>query len=579
MNRKFFSLIFIWLLITIPGYAQGPAVMDLNANFFIALIAGILLAFGFQALLTLLSVAAGINIAGPFNKSSSKPKNKEDKDNKSKQSSSSSSIGPKISSAVGAWTLITVSISLFLASWLGVKLSLVGNNTIGIVLGLVIWATFYTIMMYLEMKSISSLTGGLFNLAFGVIRSSFDTIKSMVSSSQQTKIQHTIDHSIDKIREEVNEEWNTDQIIEKLDEYVDQLQPEPLDYDRIEQELKNVIDEIEVNHRTELGDNGLDEKTFINIAERQPNLSKEDVQKVGGIFNKIKSANKQGSTKKEKVAAGLDKVTPGSEEQTAQYRQKIAAYLKNTNADEVQPEKLEHDLEEILNNPKSSKEVVLNRVNQIDRETLVELLKGSEKVDDAKARNIVNKTESALNRLRAFLQSVPAEAQQKAESTRSDQDQKQGEYQEKAQAKKIGYEMKLRTFFNSMQRPEFNYERMKLDFIRMFKNPKVAPSILKRRFQEYDRDSIITLLSKKKNVSRQDAENIFKKYDEARNQVIRKAEEVENQVKEKYHRTRQGTLNQFEAARKTAAAAAWRLVGTAVVSGGAAILGGILAIS
>jgi len=574
--KVIFTLIGVSLVV--PTYAQGGAVFDFSANFFIALIAGILLAFGFQALLTLLSVAAGINFTGPFNKQSSGSEQKSESENNS-SGGSSGSIGPKISSAAGAWTLITVSLSLFFASWLAIKLTLVESNTIGLVLGLVIWAAFYTTMMYLELKSVSSLAGGLFNIAIGSVKSSISGIKSVFEANQQKQIQHTIDHSIDKIRDEITNDWHTDDIITKLDEYVEQLKPEPLDYDRIEQELKEVLNEIEIDHKTELGENGLDERTFVNIAERQPSMSKEDVQKVGGLFKKIKSANQEGTTKSHKVVAGIDKLTPGSEEDSAQFRQKVASYLKNTNAEEVQPDKLEHDLEVMLNEPKKSKQVLLNRVDQMDRETLIELVKANDKIDDQKARKLVNKAEMALNKFKSILQSAPQSARAEYDDAQDQGAGMQEELKGKAQGKKLGYEMKLRTFFNSMQRREFNYERIKLDFQRIFSNPKVAPSILKRRFQEYDRDSLIAILSKKKNVSRQDAENIVQKFEDSQHRIIEKAEQIERTVKEKFTQTKQASLNQLEAARKTAATAAWWLVGTAIISGGAAALGGILAIT
>ncbi len=578
MKKIFLSIpmIVVFTTFSTSSFAQG-GVFDLNGYFFVALLAGILLAFGFQTLLTLLSVAAGINIAGPFNKSSSVSKN--EKNSYKKDSKNGSSAGPKISSAVGAWTLLTLTISLFFASWLSIKLTLVESNTIGIVLGLVIWATFFTTMMYLEMRSISSLAGGLFNVATGAIRSSFQTVKSAFETSQAKQVQNVVDHSVDKIRQELSEEWHTDDIITKLDEYVEQLKPEPVDYDRIENELKNLIDEIEIEHRNELGTNGLDRRTFINIAEKQPNLSKDDVKKVGGLFDKIKSANQEGATKKDKVLAGIDKLSPGSEHDTTRFRQKIANYLRDTQAEEVQPEKLEQDLEMIINEPKSSKEVILNRVSQLDKETLVQLVKGGDRMDDAKARNIVNKAEGVINKLKAGIGSATQSVQQKSSEAGNGSDQAKSEAQHKAMGKKIDYEMKLRTFFNSMQRPEFNYERIKLDFIRIFRNPKAAPGILKSRFQNMNRDSLVALMSKNKNMSRQDAENMLRKFDDAREQTIRKAEEMEHQVISKYESTRQTTLDQFEAARKTAATAAWWLAGAAIVSGAASALGGILAIT
>lgn len=70
-------------------------------------------------------------------------------------------VGQKVSTGLGAWTLITTSIALFFASLLAVKLGLIGANFIGATLGLVIWATFFMMVTYLEKNMVSTLIGGM----------------------------------------------------------------------------------------------------------------------------------------------------------------------------------------------------------------------------------------------------------------------------------------------------------------------------------------------------------------------------------------------------------------------------------
>ena len=69
-------------------------------QFFIALLSGVILAFGFHLLLTNLSVAAGLTYIGHSSSSSS-------------SSSSSGSGDKKIATKFGIWTMITVSLALF----------------------------------------------------------------------------------------------------------------------------------------------------------------------------------------------------------------------------------------------------------------------------------------------------------------------------------------------------------------------------------------------------------------------------------------------------------------------------------
>ena len=96
-------------------------------QFLVALIAGVLMAFAFQLLLTNFSVAFGISAIGGSSNSSN-----------SDESESLGSTIRKIETAVGLWTLITVSIALFIACFLAVKLSLVSSAVLGAITAIVI---------------------------------------------------------------------------------------------------------------------------------------------------------------------------------------------------------------------------------------------------------------------------------------------------------------------------------------------------------------------------------------------------------------------------------------------------------
>jgi hypothetical protein len=84
--------------------AEEASLVFSGPQFFTALISGVLLAFGFQLLLTNLSVAAGISYLG----------NQSDSDDDDKGGSLGGTIR-KIGTGVGIWTLVTVTIALFLA--------------------------------------------------------------------------------------------------------------------------------------------------------------------------------------------------------------------------------------------------------------------------------------------------------------------------------------------------------------------------------------------------------------------------------------------------------------------------------
>jgi hypothetical protein len=93
-----------------------------------------------------------------------------------------------------------------------------------------------------------------------------------------------------------------------------------------------------------------------------------------------------------------------------------------------------------------------------------------------------------------------------------------------------------------------------------------------------DRDSLVALVSNNKRISKEQAEKAIQNIEEARDEVIMKVDQIEEQVKLRLQEAKDEALWQAEGARKIAVAAAWWLFIAAVISGGASALGGIMAL-
>ena len=572
-------------------YAQAvigetPIVLNDIPSFIVCIIAGVILAFAFQLILTLLSVAGGITAIGNIQKKANEPSS-----NSSSDSSSSGNMGMKITGAAGVWTIVTASVSLFFASLIAVKLSLIAANFIGVALGLVIWATFFTAMVYMEMKAVTSIIGGIFNTAVSGLRSSFDGVKSIFHKSQEQKMVNVAEESIEEIRKDLVQNLDTSDIEDKIDEWVEKLKPREINYDKVRKEMAQLIDEM----RIDIHNGAIDKEMVVKIAEEQPNIKKEDLKKIGNIFEQAQQAAKEGGSPSDKVVKGIDKITPGSEEDARKVRSEITNYLKSTNHQELQPERLREDLNRMINHPESSREIAQQKLNAIDRNTIKNALTAREDIDEQKAEKIVSHAEDALdwvkekigmakdkvNDTQDNIQNRKEQIQDKVTGTESvDNIHKRYKTNENVERSgKDGIEEKVRTRINSINGREFDYDAIKRDFIKAFNNPKHAPEILKERLSKYDKESLIKLISANKNVSREDAERVAMKIEEAKLEAITKAEEIETKVIAKAESLKQSALQQAENSRKIAAAAAWWLVATAVISGFASALGGVLALT
>src|SRR5690606_10198670 len=136
------------------------------------------------------------------------------------------SLAVKATSTFGFWAMVTTSIALFFATWLAVRLSFVNITEIGLVLGLVIWAAFFMIMTYLELKTVRSAVGGITSIAFSGMRNSFDMVKGVFTPSLDKQIEDASRKSVRAIYEEINKISHHDKLDKKLHDYLMDLKPQ-----------------------------------------------------------------------------------------------------------------------------------------------------------------------------------------------------------------------------------------------------------------------------------------------------------------------------------------------------------------
>lgn len=110
------------------------------------------MALAFQLLLTNLFIALGVSALGTG----------------SNNNESSGGLGEtigKVEGAVGVWALMTSTIALFGACFLAVKLSLIESTLLGAIIGVVIWSTYFSLVVWLGSKAVGSLLGTLVSTA------------------------------------------------------------------------------------------------------------------------------------------------------------------------------------------------------------------------------------------------------------------------------------------------------------------------------------------------------------------------------------------------------------------------------
>ncbi|AFY80212.1 hypothetical protein [Oscillatoria acuminata] len=271
-------------MIELGGLAQVPvaplvptpeqsSVLFSGPQFFAALVSGVLLAFGFQLLLTNLSVAAGISYMGNTSRSSSS------------HSDSGDTLGGtirKVETAVGVWTLVTVSIALFCAALLAVKLSLMVSVGLGAIVGLVIWATYFSILVWVSSTTVGSLVGSVVNAATSGFQSIVGTATSALGAkAASTQVVATAEAAAAAVRRELGQALDPDDIRENLEDYIQALKPAQLDLKGIRQEFENLLNEPQLH---ELATQGtlpdVDRASLVSLVSSRTDLSKRDINRI-----------------------------------------------------------------------------------------------------------------------------------------------------------------------------------------------------------------------------------------------------------------------------------------------------------
>jgi hypothetical protein len=556
-------ILFLSTLIPGPLLAQeeaGAAFFLEDTNFFIVVIAGVLLALGFQLLLTALSVAGGITAVGNIrekghkNSIKDRQKTREDDDN---DDDDGMNIGQKVSTGLGAWTLITTSIALFFASLLAVKLGLIGANFIGATLGLVIWAAFFMTVTYLEVNMVTSLVGGLASTVKEGLSSAGSVFSKSDAGVAKDVAKTKAKTEAKEMRKQLEKLFTTHDVDKKVEDYVEQLKPQKVDINNIKKQIKDLLTDLQVTEKADFDYPNSVKRLILEEADKST-LSKEDKQAVKEHVNSLKDIAQSNASPEEKAKAGIEDLTPADRQQIEKYQEEIRKALKNTDNRELQPDKLEQDLKRILNEPKQATNIAKAKASAMDRRTLVQLL-ASQDMSELEADQKISQVEKVLYKVSSFF----SDGQDNANAKKGELKQKKGDI-----------EARVKNMFAS---GSSDLNRIYSDFTSIFQESGAGPD-LRYKLEHYNKEEMITMITNKTSLSRTEAEPIADKVVSARDTVLEKAYEVQIKVNEKMAEAKDKALMAAEESRKAAATAAWWLVATGIVSAAASAVGGMLAL-
>jgi nucleoid DNA-binding protein len=242
--------------------------------------------------------------------------------------------------------------------------------------------------------------------------------------------------------------------------------------------------------------------------------------------------------------------------QVVDFEANLENYLRNTNKEELNPDGIKRDLQLLLSSPRAGLGTLNDRLSKFDRSTLVALLSQREDISEAEANRIVDQIESVRD-------SIVQQFEQIQQKMRSLVDSIFG---------------RIRDYLNSLDRPELNYEGIQHDFAKIFDDPQAGFEALRDRLSQFDRDTLVALLSSRPDISPEQANQIINRIERARDSVLRQADRIQQETQRRLRVIKDQAKQQAIDSKKALADAAWWLFNAAFVSLIASAIGGVLAV-
>lgn len=549
-----------------------------GTQFFIALIAGVLMAFAFQLLLTNFSVAFGISALGG-----------------SSNSDESESLGGtirKIETAVGLWTLITVSIALFIACFLAVKLSLVSSAVLGAITGIVIWSTYFSLLVWVGSTAVGSLIGSVVSTATSGFQGLMGTAAAaMGANAASSQVVSTAEAVTAAVRRELTSGIDPNSIRETLQSSLANVQLPKLDVDEIRTQFEKILNSSDL--RSLAGNEGLNinRQTLVDLVSSRTDFSKQDINRV---VDQLEAAWKnvvgQQQDPQAQIQNYLQTATPEelrSQDLVEQLQKLVASnqtngqkngsvinqamqlgastllgtVLKRTDLSDVDVEKISGQLQQLAGKATEQVSKIGTQVAEkaplptfntikadvddylqnsyawhLNRETIKKEFKDviyDPQADPATVKRQLEQLNADYftQKLNARGDLLPAKVTEVAEQLESIRTEVLNSLQDAPQEETKDIRASVEDYLSKTGKEELNPEGIKQNFQKLLEDPQAGFEALRDRLSQFDRNTLVQLLNQRQDISSEEAEGIVSQLESSRDAVLNRAKELQEQAK------------------------------------------------
>lgn len=553
---------------------EEAALVFSGPQFLVALLAGVMMAFAFQLLLTNFSVALGISSLGGGS------------DSDDDHSESLGSSIRKIEGKVGLWALITVSIALFCACFLAVKLTLVESALLGAIIGIVIWSTYFSLLVWVGSTAVGSLVGSVVSTATSSFQGLMGTATAaMGANAAKAQVVSTAEEVTAAVRRELTSGFDPNSIKETLQSSLGNLQLPKLDTNEIRGQFEKILNSSDVQSLagSDILKN-VNRQSFVDLVSNSTDLSKQDINQVvdqlegvwqqtlgqqGGdsqeqLLNLLKSATPE-ELKSDQLNAQLEQLIGGTddkEKSSSGLRNRMLQYgiealigtvIGRADLSDLDVEKISGQLQKLTGKAKDQANqtakpfstikadienyLLFSAPWELNRETIKQQFRDVIYDPEASPGSVRNELEQ-LNReyfveLLGLRDDFTPEGVQEVANYLEDirQDVFSSVQTSEAQEQSQDLRSRVENYLRSTGKGELNPEGIQQDFKTLLEDPEAGLEALRDRLSQFDRDTLVQLLKERQDISEEEANQIIGQLESTRDNVLTTAQDLQEQAK------------------------------------------------
>ncbi|MFB2936274.1 MFS transporter [Aerosakkonemataceae cyanobacterium BLCC-F154] len=201
-------------------------------------------------------------------------------------------------------------------------------------------------------------------------------------------------------------------------------------------------------------------------------------------------------------------------EQQQDVRTRVENYLRNTGKEELNPEGIRRDFRTLIDDPQAGYEQLRDRLSHFNHDTFVQLLSQRRDMSQEEAERIVSDLENTRD-------NVLSQAQKT---------------QEQAKAQVEALWLNLESYLRNTGKEELNPDSIRRELNLLLSNPNAALPLVRARLSRFDRDTLVKLLSQRRDLSEEQVNQIIDQVQSTWSGVVHAPQIAADKTKEQYDR-------------------------------------------